>query len=834
MRGSALRPLFVTTGFVWAIANPGLAIAQNTGTDDMQTIIVTARRVEERLQDVPISMTVFSQDQISKRNIVVASDLATYTPSLSVNQRYGPEKASFGIRGFNQDQGTAPSVGVYFADVVGARANGGTTTGNSVGAGAFMDLQNVQVLKGPQGTLQGRNTTGGAILLVPNKPTSKLEGWVEGSLGDYDLKRIQAVLNVPLADTFRVRFAVDRNQREGYINNRSGIGPDDYNDTNYFAARFSVVADLTPNLENYIIASYSHSFSHGFASRQLICDPTVDNSNPANFAKVFTAGSSCSQIARQNARGDGYLDVDVGNPDPHVDLRQWQIINTTTWHATDTMTIKNIISYAQFTEDSRFNLASDNFTITAQPSFLPPYPPGIKYQYVQLDGAPGRHLASQSTFTEELQFQGNMMDGRLIWQLGGYLELARPLGFNTGRTGIFLDCVSPMNLQCTNPLGIGYIAQSATKYSYDNNGVYAQATYKFTNKISLTGGFRYTFDRIHGVNESTRYRFLPGAGGVAYTDCNDQLHFTNPDGTPLRVTNQSQCHFEMDNNSSKPTWMVDVDYKPTDDILVYAKYSRGYRQGGINFTNPGLETWQPEKVDAYEIGAKTSFNGFVRGTFNIAGFYNDFSNQQIFAALFGRGSFPGGAGIINAGKSRIQGVEVDASLSPLEGLRFDIGYTYLDTKLVSVTVPPLTPLQSQVYLAVVPTAQVGQPLTLSPKNRVTLSGSYALPLGPKVGRVTLGATYIHTDSSVANAGDPPSVGILPATDLLNLNVNWDKAFDGPFDLAFFATNVTNQIYAVSSGGQFGSTGTANGSGIGDILLGQPRMYGFRLRYSFGK
>jgi iron complex outermembrane recepter protein len=109
------------------------AWAQESGTDTGNDIIVTARRTEEKLQDVPISITVYNQEQISNRNIVVATDLATYTPSLSVNQKYGPEKASFAIRGFNQDQSTAPTVAVYFAEAVSPHALGGTTSGSSVG-----------------------------------------------------------------------------------------------------------------------------------------------------------------------------------------------------------------------------------------------------------------------------------------------------------------------------------------------------------------------------------------------------------------------------------------------------------------------------------------------------------------------------------------------------------------------------------------------------------------------------------------------------------------------------------------------------------------------------
>src|SRR6201996_240802 len=177
----------------------------------LQEIIVTARRIEERLQDVPISMTVLSQEQLTDRNVVNAADLAAYTPSLSVDTRFGSTNTAFAIRGFVQDVGTAPSVGVYFADVVAPRgAANNVAIGDGAGPGSFFDLQNVQVLKGPQGTLQGRNTTGGAILLVPQKPTGKLEGYVEGSIGNYDMKRIQAVVNVPLSDRARFRLGVAR------------------------------------------------------------------------------------------------------------------------------------------------------------------------------------------------------------------------------------------------------------------------------------------------------------------------------------------------------------------------------------------------------------------------------------------------------------------------------------------------------------------------------------------------------------------------------------------------------------------------------------------------
>src|SRR5579871_1128531 len=199
------------------------ACAQDAGGD----IIVTARRTDERLQDVPIAITVFNQQQITNRNVLTAADLAQTTPSLAANTNFGADNTTFSLRGFNQDIGTQPTVGVYFADVVAPRGgSNGTVAGDGAGAGSLFDLQNVQVLKGPQGTLQGRNTTGGAVMLVPQKPTMDFGGFLEASAGDYGLWGIQGVLNIPVSDTFRVRLGVDHQTRDGYIHNLSGIGPD--------------------------------------------------------------------------------------------------------------------------------------------------------------------------------------------------------------------------------------------------------------------------------------------------------------------------------------------------------------------------------------------------------------------------------------------------------------------------------------------------------------------------------------------------------------------------------------------------------------------------------
>jgi iron complex outermembrane recepter protein len=844
----------LSTAGVLGVSTPAMSQNETQVGEDLNgsDIIVTARRVEERLQDVPISITVYSQQDISKRNIVIASDLAAYTPALSSNQQYGPDKASFAIRGFNQDSNTAPTVGVYFDDVVGVRAQGGTTSGSTAPAGSFTDLQNIQVLKGPQGTLFGRNTTGGAILLVPTKPTDNLEGYVEGSIGNYDLRRGQAVLNVPLSDTFRVRMSIDRNKRDGYIKNHASDGPSRFNNTDYTYARLSIVGDLTPDLENYTVAYYSKSRTAGFAGKISYCDRNpIDFTDPTgvktpgsptfSFTRAVFAVAACNQMDRQAARGDGRLDVEVRAPDGHVRIENWQIINTTTWTASDNLTVKNIASYGEFREHASTSIGSSNFFTPAMPfpltattaaSVGQPLDPFI------LDVYPGFDQAAQSTFTEELQLQGQSGDGKLNYVVGGYLEFSRPQGWSAGRTGIFASCNSAA-LTCNTPLGFAIISQSMTKLAFDNHGVFAQGTYQFNDKLSFTAGMRWTFDKIVGMADSTRYTFapIPGLGNqIVAWNCNDNLRNKNPDGSAINLAARTfggdgsgditKCRTRLVNSSNAPTWVVDLDYKITPDAMVYAKWSRGYRQGGMTFTNPGLEMWEPEHLNTYEIGAKFSFEGAVPGYFNLAGHYSKITDQQVITASVPKpgSGLSGGNVVANAGKATVYGVEVDGAATLFEHLRLNVGYAYLHTRIDEFVPPALS--SDSPFASLENTTDVGLPFTLSPRHRLTATATVMLPIDETLGDLSAGATWTYT--SRQNANFASTIGQLPATNLLNLNLDWNRVAGSPIDLSIFATNVTNRIYPVNT---LGGNATV---GYDSLLYGQPRMVGGRLRFNFGR
>lgn len=854
-----------------ALALPVTAFAQeqaSEGASNPGDIIVTARRSEERLQDVPISMTVFSQEQISNRNIVTAGDLATYTPSLSSNTRFGVENTSFAIRGFTQEKDTSPSVGVYFAEVVAPRASGNTTSGNGAGPGQLFDLQNVQVLKGPQGTLFGRNTTGGAVLLTPKKPTDMLEGYVEASLGNYDMRRVQAVINAPLADTFRVRLGFDTMRRDGYINNISSIGPRDFADINYWAFRGSVVAELAPNLENYTIVTYTKSDTNG--------------SFPKMYAPSFsrsTTGVAQEFITSQLARTQRYYDVLNQMEDPFSRLDTWQAINTTTWQASDTLTVKNIASYGEYRQQQNFSVYGE-YGVGDEVNGITTIPPGYHFYFGSSASSPQSfHAAAQGTFVEELQLQGRTPDGRLTYQLGGYAEISNPLGWQRTVAPNSLacrgdvtnsDCFDPARLPPPDGIGTGRGAMQdyQNRYWYRDYALFAQATYKITDQIGLTGGFRYTWSSVRAQSillAGTSPSAAPGSALIWNCRFQPAKNGSNPDtgapvpfnptgvvqgGTSAEIRGDpSRCLYNHKQSASRPTWLIDVDYKPNEDVMFYAKWARGYRQGGLSANSFFGDVWAPEKLDTYEIGLKTSFRGTVSGFFNIAAFYNDFQDQQLQAVIVGCPGNPAiptppatpaqcptgfnppaSAGIVNAGTSTIKGIEIDASISPLHGLRFDAGYAFLDTKVEFESVPGF-PLTSSIrppigFTGINPRIINGGDLALAPRHKVTVTASYQLPISEDVGDITISGTYSYSSRQFVTQFAPSEdLWYLRPQNNVNLSLSWNNVVGQPLDFSVFVTNVTKEKYHTNRlGGSFG---------FDSAILNEPRMVGARVRVRFG-
>jgi iron complex outermembrane receptor protein len=309
---------------------------------------------------------------------------------------------------------------------------------------------------------------------------------------------------------------------------------------------------------------------------------------------------------------------------------------------------------------------------------------------------------------------------------------------------------------------------------------------------------------------------------------------------PYESISSSNCFTHYFVKSHAPTWLADIDYTPTRDLLIYGKYSRGYRAAvvvpnipfGGTSANPDrtLNYVKPEKVDAFEIGLKSSFAQAVHGTFNVAGFYNNFTNQQLQLGFLPKSSaYPETAAPVNAGKSKIYGVEVEASLRPFHGLDLDFGYTYLRTRIDAVLVLP-----SNAAYNTQASFNVGDPEVLSPRNKFTVGANYALPTPSTWGRLSVGGSVTYRSSMLTTYIDrsnpDPTIaaaGTLPSLTLVDGNVNWLGVGGSPIDLSFFITNIFDKHYYNFTAG-LGSPQL----GFDVQSVGAPRMFGGTAKVHF--
>ncbi len=672
-----------------------------------------------------------------------------------------------------------------------------------------------RAVKGPQGTLFGRNTTGGAVLLSPKRPTEELEGYVEGSVGNYDMRRTQGVINIPVNDSVRVRFGIDSQTRDGYLNNITGIGPGEFADIDYTAFRGSIVWDITDNLENYTIIKYNTSSNNGSPYSVPYCNPT---------AQPFGSFCSADLAARDAIGGNGFYDVASTVEKSYSDQELAQAINTTTWEVSDNLTIKNIISYAEQTIEQQYSIYGTDWNLSALSPALAPLP--VTFQF--LGGNDNMPIADSSTLVEELQFQGTALEQRLTWQAGLYYEKTKPKKDYGSQGPATIACdtstvssSNPDDFRCNDVFAslfglpnFGSIASNPGGVEYTNQAVYAQGSYAFTDQLSLTLGLRYTNDETKGYIEESIYYFPSNPVAATYYPYSSSY-------TEVRTPESS---------SEEPTWLIGLDYNPTENTLLFAKYARGYRQGSINLGAPaGLDTHEPEQVDTYEVGAKTSFVAPVPGTFNISLFYNDFVNQQVQQGIY-RTSGVGSTIILNAGSSEIWGVEADTVLQLTENFTLTAGYAYLDSEVKELNSPLEGLSQGDLFargIAILSgfTTAEGESLSYTPKNKLVLTAAYTLPVTETLGTISAAATFVYTDEMQAVSEATSPYAILPDYDVVNVNLNWKNVAGSSVDLALFGTNVFDKEYYTYLSGNWNN-------GLEAVRTGQPRMYGLRVKYNF--
>jgi iron complex outermembrane receptor protein len=749
----------VTTGGVRlaaaeAPANPASA---NGRGDALEEVVVTARRREENSQSVPIAVTAFSQRDMDEKNIQTMNDLQYSVPSLTV----GGVGAGFrdnpqvNLRGQGVSAAGQNGVVQYF-DEVPVPVDRFGQTGLIGGPGMYFDMDNVQVLKGPQGTLFGRNATGGALLLQTKKPTDEFGGYLEAAAGNYNDRELSGALNLPLLpNTLLVRIAASGKTRDGFT--RSLGTPSDPNgglmldNQNYSAERISVTYRPTAQIENEFVYSGLSSHNHGTSDILTYVDP--NGAAAAQFPGILQALALQQQLGPRTQIATSL--------DPKNNRDSSFITDIFSFAINDTLKFRNIFGYMK----SRINESLD---LDGSPFAVQDYPP-----YLQKDDT--------EQFTEEAQLQGISFGQKLNWTVGAfYLNLpAKPYLY------------VPQDL-----LGVAsVISHEAAERSIAG---YAQATYDLStwvDGLKFTSGLRYTSDYEYSLAQSL--------------NANAQCTAPPPPNTDQNCASLQTGYFHA------PTWTLGLDEQITPKTLLYLASRRGYHTGGFNlFGDPSAGHFSvgPEYVTDEELGVKSEWAaGETQGRTNAAIYHQAYTAIQIGQTILSPTGVPEFI-IANAANATIWGAELESTVNVTRDLQVGGFFDWLNFRYNN-----FEPGVDAIFAEAIKTDQ-------RPPIKYGLNARYRLPVGDGIGELSASATF----SWQSRNGDQSQVaGIQDEFGLLNLNLNWDHMAGGPVDATFFMTNVTNKTYVLTPN-PFSSS-----FGYSTSIYGEPRMYGIRLKYSFG-
>lgn len=753
-------------------------------------IIVTARRRNESLQDVPISVSAISGAALTQSGVVDVQSLQYRTPALTITSSQSQRSTvAFAIRGQRSQETqlfTDPPVGTYFAEVVQPRPYG---FGNTL-----YDIESVQVLKGVQGTLFGRNMTGGAILVEPRHPKlDEFSGEVRGQYGNYDLRDVQGAVNIPVGDKIAFRIAGKTRERDGWSHDiGSGLRLDNQN---YDSFRISALIAPVEGLESLTVYDWFRSRENGTAS---FLTSTQFPSVLSNYENLRRAGLITANIPAQFAEaqalfrqkrftlnsgsGNGSnLDV-FGRPYEHI--KNWGITNKTTWELNDNLTLKNIFGYRKLRRD----LVQDYDGI---PAFLI-----APYQF-----------SRSKNISEELQLQAKAFDNRLDLILGGYYFEEKGIDGSLANTLPELNIVgaglnprtTPASLFVTSNPGQGYSRTAAA---------FIAGTFKITDQFSVSGGLRYNYDK-RKITVSPSRPNLPNADGTI-----GQCSFdTNTALAGLQTVPLAQCNFTNQKSFNELTYDATIQYEPSQHVTAYAAYRHGFRAGGFSTraTNPvTLRAFLPEFVNEYEVGLKTNSRlGAGRLTTSTAIFRQDGSDVQKQRATFVDGNVF--TVIDNTAKQRNTGGEFETSFTT-DNFSLTGFYAYTKVKILEGAAVSTIGLPE--------IAQRG-----TPKHTAGVTAIASPPIDKSVGELNFIVNY--TWRSQIFLDDFELQGRQPSYSLMNLRAELNNVGGSGVSVAGFVNNVFNETYRIGVLGLI-----AEGLGFQNSVYGEPRMYGVEVGFKF--
>jgi outer membrane receptor protein involved in Fe transport len=831
----------------------------------LEEVIVTARRRAENIQETPIAVSALSGDDLRERGLSNVQDLAKVVPSLEIMKN---RSSAIFIRGVGERTGFArvdPAVGVYLDDLFLPRADGQLLD--------TVDVSSIQVLRGPQGTLFGKNTTGGAMVMSLVKPADTFESYLDIGVGNRGLRRAKASVNLPLTDYLFVKVAANTIKDDGYIEDDL-VGTTRGGDND----RSSVIAQLRWDISSAM--SLDAFAYYGRVNEQI----ATDHCNVINEDSLFMRGlyvmwagdtdpqnpSAFKNNCESNSREvQGDYTTRIG-PNPYMkrDLESAMLGATLQWELSEYHTIKTVLGVRGAEKGPQWLGDNDGGPAKYSESY------GISF----LDPDQSSQRDSVSL---EFQFNGSNQAETLSYTLGlfGMRETnEEPFSLFTALAGFDLENLGKLALgQAPGPTqtaaGSTPMVGTLTPLSYSQFGLenvtfaaFGQASYQLAEHWELTLGVRYTSEKrssdltvyqsdVEAVSERLALSpfFGPGAGGFnpflgtwqglpglgdPVTIANLLFPDTNGDGLPDYPFDLDNPRFdERSDTFAKTTPMGSLSYSFSDAVLastgldsglLYATWSFGFKSG---FFEPrgidGLERVEPETVENRELGLKLeALDRSLR--VNIAAYSMDFDEMQLIQV---KQDSAGNNAVIfqNAGASSIVGGEIEVQWIPLPALNVNLAYSnnnysYEDYKDADLFTQALGQ-------GVVLNDRSDEPFQVSPQDNFSVGVQYTAETG--IGRITpridvryRSERYFGIDNTAYDAyrRDPLESGDEPFT-VVDIRLGWENR-EGSTAVTLYVNNAFDESYLSNSGGVGDSIGTNTGS------LAPPRAYGLDVRWVY--
>lgn len=782
---------------------PAVAGTQIAEASSASTVIVTARRRDEAAQEVPVAVSVVGAAEIESTGSFNVGRLTQLTPSLTFYSS-NPRNSAANIRGLGApfgltNDGIEQGVGLYVDDVYYSRAASSTFD--------FLDVQQIEILRGPQGTLYGKNTTAGAINVTTRAPTFIFEGKAELTVGSFEFKQAKAAISGPLTDNIAARIAVSTTSRRGTIFN---VTSRNYiNELENLGVRGQILYRPTDKIDITIAGDYS--------TQDPECCGTVfvrtgATQRPLNRQYAALTAAQNYRVVSTNPF-DRLTDIDAslraGNTIGGASLRVvWDVgpgtlTAVTAWRFWDWLP-----------ENDRDFTGLPIVTNSQNPS-------------------------QQDQYTQEIRY--NQSGDRLDFVIGAfaYFQKIDTQGFERHGRASSRWNIAPANALSLDPTVLdGLTAINIQSLENTSVAIFGQASWKVNDKLTIQPGLRVNYDEKNGLFDRTVF---DGTGAPVLLG-----------QTGARRAAQLAIFAPQSYRPSFDDWNVSYDltasYRFAPDILGYATYARTFKSGGINQNGVpsdaaglpilGAQTIRPEEVNHLEVGLKTQFWD-RRATFNLALFRTDIDD---FQAIVTNGQFGVLRGYLaNADQVRVQGVEADFALQPTDRLNLYLNAAYTDATYVRFVDAPCPPeLSGGAALGAGQTPGApGVPGSISPNNcdisgqrlpgvsewALSFGGEYRIPsrLFQREGEAYLGLDGSYRSNFSSNPS-PSAYTWIEGYSLVNLRLGF-RTEEG-FDVFAWVRNALDEEYFELLNVPGGNTGLITGQ------PGEPRIWGVTVKAAF--